>query len=100
MNHAIIPFPELSGELELDLVNLYEYMFKFQQMMLFTLQNLDMKNVNRNALGDCELRKLDDGGVWIGTKLDGGKPGKSANGIVIYADRGAVKITNGTATEF
>lgn len=100
MNHAIIPFPELSGDVERDLVNLYEYMFKFQEMLLFTLQNLDIKNVNRNALGRCELRKLDDGGVWIGSKLAGGKPGKDANGIVIYADRGARKITNGTATDF
>ena len=46
------------------------------------------------------MRRLDDGGVWIGSKLDSGKPGKNSNGIVIYADRGAKKVTHGTATDF
>lgn len=100
MNHQNIPFPKPTGIVEQDIANIFEYIYKFQEMLLFTLSNLTMKNMNRNALGECEMRRLDDGGVWIGSKLDTGKPGKSSNGIVIYADRGAKKVTNGTAENF
>lgn len=100
MNNAIIPAPRRTGIIEQDIANIFEYIYKFQQALQFTLQNLDLKNVNRNALGSCEMRRLDDGGVWIGSKLDTGKPGKHSNGIVIYADRGAKKVTHGTATDF
>lgn len=97
MNHSIIPFPKKTGDIERDFYDMYEYMFKFQQMLLYNLQNLDLKNINRNALGDCEIRRLDDGGVWIGSKLESGKPGNKSNGIVIYADRGAQKVTHGAS---
>lgn len=100
MNNAIIPAPKRTGIVEQDIANIFEYIYKLQQALQFTLQNLDLKNVNRNALGACEIRRLDDGGVWIGSKLDSGKPGKNSNGIVIYADRGAKKVTHGTATDF
>lgn len=99
MNTAIIPAPKQTGIIEQDIANLFEYIYKFQQALQFELRNLDLKNVNRNALGACEMRRLDDGGVWIGSKLDSGKPGKKSNGIVIYADRGVKKITNGTAAD-
>lgn len=100
MNNAIVPLPIRTGIVEQDIANIFEYIHKFQQALQFTLQNLDLKNVNRNALGACEMRRLDDGGVWIGSKLDTGKPGKNSNGIVIYADRGAKKVTHGTAADF
>lgn len=99
MNNAIIPAPKQTGIIEQDIANLFEYIYKFQQALQFELRNLDLKNVNRNALGACEMRRLDDGGVWIGSKLESGKPGRKSNGIVIYADRGVKKITNGTAAD-
>lgn len=97
MNNVFIPAPRQTGIIEQDIANIFEYIYKLQQALQFTLQNLDLKNVNRNALGNCEMRRLDDGGVWIGSKLESGKPGRKSNGIVIYADRGAKKITGGTA---
>lgn len=97
MNTAIIPAPRQTGIIEQDIANIFEYIYKLQQALQFTLQNLDLKNVNRNALGACEMRRLDDGGVWIGSKLESGKPGRKSNGIIVYADRGAKKIVRGTA---
>lgn len=99
MNIAAIPVPRQTGIIEQDMANIFEYIYKLQQALQFTLQNLDLKNANRNALGSCEIRRLDDGGVWIGSKLESGKPGRKSNGIVIYADRGAKKIVRGTAAD-
>lgn len=99
INHQMIPYPTLTGDAERDIASLHEYVYKLQEMLLFTLRNLDLRNVNRNALDKCEMRTF-DGGVWIGTKLENGKLGKDSNGIIIYPDKGAKKITNGTESDF
>lgn len=92
--HQTIPFPEITGDNTRDIANLHEYVFKLQEGLLFTLQNLDLKNVSRSALGECEIRKLDDGGVWIGSKKE------MTNGIVIYADKAPVKYADGEPESF
>lgn len=93
--HQTVPFPEFTGDNATDIKNLHEYTFKLQSLLIYTLSNLTLKNVGKTALGGCEIKILDDGGLWIGSTLKSGMPEKKSCGIVIYADKAPKKCIDG-----
>lgn len=96
--HQTIPFPELTHDAETDIRNLHEYTYKLQETLIYTLQNLTLKNVGKGALGDLEMKVLADGGVYIGTRLKGEKPEAGAYGIIAYADKAPMKVVDGASS--